>query len=171
MKYRLLASACGMAALISCGGGVSVGQTVRGSARDDMADANVDVDSRVSDASEAAVGPCSIDALPGVHICCGRPGEIQGTNCVSLSTVEFNRLHCVNEGGGFDLKDRSLGLECCDGLVAVHSSAQQIPVGPVQPDASVVCLDGPVGSAVCLKCGNGVCDPGENSCNCQSDCM
>ncbi len=51
------------------------------------------------------------------------------------------------------------GLPCCEGLVSV-------PYGMEQDGE---CLFEYCGD-ICRPCGNGVCDEGENRCNCPEDC-
>ena len=97
----------------------------------------------------------------GVRLCCGGPDDRPGANCLLPDVVEKNLATCVPSGSGFDLKDRSLGKHCCDPLVAIRAF-------DVQPDGT--CEGGPVSSAVCLACGNGVCDREEDYCSCPADC-
>jgi hypothetical protein len=69
---------------------------------------------------------------------------------------------CVGEGDWYDLK---LGKEgpCCDGLNAVNTTAA--------PDADGNCEIVDLNPAkVCIACGDDVCAPDENVCNCPADC-
>lgn len=51
-------------------------------------------------------------------------------------------------------------IPCCAGLTAVPNAFE----------SDRGCIAATCGS-ICLPCGNGVCDSGENSCNCASDCV
>jgi C1A family cysteine protease len=83
---------------------------------------------------------------------CGTPlnGECyEGGECCQTDSI------CRDENSACSVSSAS----CCDGLTAVS-------------DASLVngqCLFLQCGT-ICLPCGNGVCDSGENSCNCPGDC-
>jgi hypothetical protein len=117
-----------------------------------------------------ALDPCTHPAVPGVHICCGNPGEIQSSNCVPRSLIDDNLAHCVQEGSGFDAKNSSLGLFCCAGLTRIED---YFPVEAGAPDPALPpgCGSGPPSGKLCSKCGDGVCGaPTENRCNCAADC-
>src|SRR5689334_16657832 len=64
--------------------------------------------------------PCSSDAVPGLKICCGRPGEVVGSNCASWDEIQFNLTHCVKENDNYDGKEQPYGAHCCEGLVALN---------------------------------------------------
>jgi hypothetical protein len=102
--------------------------------------------------------PCWIEGYP---VCCGRPGELMGGNCLPRQSVEQNLAHCLGEGSAFDLKDRSLGVHCCTGLV---------PAPAAMSVTRQTCSTPPVSLAVCLPCGNGVCQASEDRCSCPADC-
>jgi hypothetical protein len=106
-------------------------------------------------------GPCALDAFPGIRICCGRPNDLPGANCILLSTLEYYATTCVLEDQGFDLKNRSLGEHCCGGLVAVRDSTLL---------ADGTCEVAPPSVAVCLPCGDGICAANEDRCSCPVDC-
>lgn len=63
---------------------------------------------------------------------------------------------CVPEGGSFIAPD----VGCCPGLVSIEYATWD-----GEHCGYVDCL-----CAVCTLCGNGVCDPPENRCNCAADC-
>ncbi|GEM_PF-4104551 len=65
---------------------------------------------------------------------------------------------CVPEGASYN---EAPGVACCEGLKAV---AQCEMVGDMCACLPCMCY-------VCTKCGNGLCGPGENICNCPTDCM
>jgi hypothetical protein len=102
--------------------------------------------------------PCWIEGYP---VCCGQPGEIMGGNCLPRQSVEQNLAHCLGEGSAFDLKDRSLGVHCCTGLVATPAAISV---------TRQTCSTPPISLAVCLPCGDGVCQVTEDRCSCPADC-
>jgi hypothetical protein len=55
----------------------------------------------------------------------------------------------------------SSDLQCCEGLTAIGQCEMA--------GDSCACL--PCMCFVCTKCGNGMCGPGENLCNCPQDCL
>jgi hypothetical protein len=115
---------------------------------------------------------CRIDKLPNTRICCGQPDDRPGINCSNRDDIERNLANCVREGEYLDARFVHFGKLCCEGLQmaeglyptdAGSSSEPGIPAGcaSVSPLQNV---------KVCAKCGDGVCGPGENRCNCLSDC-
>ena len=103
---------------------------------------------------------CELTNYPGVRICCGLPDDMPGGNCLLRESVEHNLATCLTQGTAYDLKDGTLGIHCCAGLVPV--SAATLSIG--------VCISPPVSLVVCAPCGNAVCDAEENRCNCAVDC-
>ncbi|HIH38191.1 hypothetical protein J4460_06325 [Candidatus Woesearchaeota archaeon] len=70
------------------------------------------------------------------------------------STGNTSEPPCVQEGGV-----RYGDLVCCEGLSTVGIAVIENGMcGIITPDA------------LCAQCGNGVCGPGENGCNCVADC-
>jgi hypothetical protein len=57
---------------------------------------------------------------------------------------------CAEDGEEFEAKDICAG--CCPGMVRLHD------------------CEGPPSVFYCTHCGDGVCGPGEESCNCPADC-
>lgn len=51
---------------------------------------------------------------------------------------------------------------CCDGLEAIPCDMPN--------DEGNACPGGCAGAVICADCGNGICGPGENPCNCALDC-
>jgi hypothetical protein len=51
--------------------------------------------------------------------------------------------------------------ECCSGLIKIPCD---------KPDNNGDCKFGCDGASICANCGNGICGPGENKCNCPDDC-
>jgi hypothetical protein len=68
-------------------------------------------------------------------------------------------MNCVGAGGSIPVVPNA--PSCCPGLA---------PIGCDRPDAAGQCQGGCVGASVCAACGDGVCGPGENVCNCPADC-
>lgn len=108
-------------------------------------------------------GDCTHPDWLDLKICCGKPGELSGSNCVPPSLVDHA---CSLEGEFQDVKAYSV---CCKGLTPVARTT-------TITDPSV--LDGyrcteqfdldP--SRVCTQCGDKLCGTGENACNCPDDC-
>lgn len=89
--------------------------------------------------------------------CEGGPGEVQGANCVPAELLERRGLSaCRGEGRDIEGKEG----RCCEGLSAIPAS---------RPEDGE-CRDAPPSVQVCARCGDGVCGPGENRCNCAGDC-
>ncbi|MFH1420811.1 MAG: LamG domain-containing protein, partial [Candidatus Aenigmatarchaeota archaeon] len=74
-------------------------------------------------------------------------------NAVSTTTTIMS---CTKEG----YSKSSINDVCCPGLV-------EIPYSLKQGD---LCHTYPASYPVCAKCGNDICGPGENECNCPKDC-
>ena len=64
---------------------------------------------------------------------------------------------CVREGGMASAKSFT---RCCSGLVASESLTL----------VDGACAVSAPSANVCTRCGNGICGPAENSCNCPTDC-
>ncbi len=64
---------------------------------------------------------------------------------------------CVSEGEVGSPWD---GIPCCSGLIAI-SCSEQLPDGGCATQSD--CF-------ICSVCGDGICDLGENICNCPEDC-
>jgi hypothetical protein len=100
----------------------------------------------------ARTDPCNRDG-----VCESHAGETLVNcpeDCGSLPVEE-----CVNEG---DAIDTSGTQQCCAGLSAISCH---------RPDPYGKCPDSLCDSFPCAKCGNSVCGPGENVCNCPTDCV
>lgn len=111
------------------------------------------------------------DAAPGIHICCGQPGELVGSNCVAWSFIQDKVDHCVAESGELDGHDIPYGAHCCEGLQVLDDL-----VSIDDPDAASLqdpprgCTYASLSGKICTRCGNHICDRHENRCNCPSDC-
>lgn len=67
-------------------------------------------------------------------------------------------IKCTKEGESMPVYP---GHKCCEGLK---------PISCIKP-ANGICPSRPCAGAVyCARCGNGICGPGENMCNCPRDC-
>jgi hypothetical protein len=111
---------------------------------------------------------CEHKTDAGFRICCGRETEIPEVSCVDLTVDggEFGMYRkCVEMGRAFDAK--FAGAQCCQGLARSEIIAPA--TGPLVDDAGCS-VPMPPSVKTCLPCGNGVCDPGENRCNCTVDC-
>jgi hypothetical protein len=119
-------------------------------------------------ASEA--DPCFVNnpPYPPIPVCCGQVAE---TNCYPREFIENNLANCVKEGDSFNGRFLSFGIRCCEGLVMIET--QQTTDAASQDSSSLSGCDwapGPPGHKICARCGDGICGPGENQCNCSVDC-
>ena len=105
-------------------------------------------------AAKGPEGPC--EDAHGTRTCCGRPGEIQGSNCVPRDLAEKQSTGCVAEGN--QRSGKTFDPPCCEGLVQVALTVDKQECASA-PDANV-----------CAKCGDGTCGLGEDTCNCPADC-
>jgi len=70
------------------------------------------------------------------------------------------KLPCLQEGQSGAIVPNVPG--CCPGLTSISCN---------RPDSNNVCPDYPcLGVFFCTRCGNGICEPKENKCNCPQDC-
>ncbi|MEZ4232377.1 MAG: hypothetical protein R3B89_24580 [Polyangiaceae bacterium] len=111
--------------------------------------------SGAGDEAKSPTGPCEDEH--GTRICCGQPGEIQGSNCVPRDLAEKQSTGCVAEGHQRSAK--TFDPPCCEGLVQISLTLDAESCSSA-PDASV-----------CARCGNGTCGAGEDTCNCRADCQ
>lgn len=75
-------------------------------------------------------------------------------------TPTASPIACVPEGQTMPVYP---GYRCCEGLTAISTA---------KPDGNGNCpIQPPLGASVCTKCGNNICGPGENKCNCPKDCL
>lgn len=87
---------------------------------------------------------------------------------LSILSFSCGDGNCIAEGETYSAKAGE--ARCCEGLVFLDS------VGPSEDGSGIDglpagCLpDGPPDIKQCLPCGNGVCDPDEDYCNCPDDC-
>ncbi|MFH1530851.1 MAG: hypothetical protein ABIK09_08990 [Pseudomonadota bacterium] len=120
-------------------------------------DATVDIfgDDKDVITSETVPGPCAEKE-------CGPDG--QGGNCGNCWEVDVE--------GCWGYTTCSDGICVCDQEHAPICGADTIPVTPciVDPDDGL-CQCEWTPAYVCLPCGDGVCDPDENPCNCVVDCV
>ena len=95
---------------------------------------------------------------------------VSSPSAPSVSGGAVSVSSCAHEGEHYSqvYTDR-YPQQCCDGLTAWPSGMDtRIAIGPRCYDTGIV-SGNPVGT--CLNCGNGVCDPIENVCNCPLDCV
>lgn len=121
-------------------------------------------------AAFAAGGVFAI-ANPAATYCQNMGYTLSGENCVfgdgnQCEEWAFFRGECgqsyVKDLGCAEIGETSEpGRECCSGLTAIQNST---------PGSDGKCITAVGGWPVCRLCGNGVCDEGENICNCPQDC-
>jgi len=69
---------------------------------------------------------------------------------------------CVSEGGSVSASGIASGIDrCCEGLTPISCAA---------PDSAGACTQANCSAYFCTKCPDRICGPGENPCNCPSDC-
>jgi len=122
-----------------------------------------------ADAASGTEQDCYRVTDAGARICCGRAGEIPELSCVDLSLPggEYGVWReCLAEGIDFDAK--FAGATCCEGLTRTDSY-REVDGGT---EALPTCIASAAPSTkVCRPCGNGLCDRGEDRCNCSTDCQ
>jgi hypothetical protein len=105
------------------------------------------------------------------RICCGAATEIPGVSCVDL-TVDGGRYgiygQCIAAGESFEGKVAP--ALCCDGLVFRQPLVPTTSVFTSYPSGCGPDLAYNPSEQICLACGNGVCEPPENACDCPEDC-
>jgi len=86
-----------------------------------------------------------------------------GTNC---GPSHENECSCPQDCLSICAKEgvkSKIGTPCCSGLVRISNDFPDLRTGE--------CTGGTDdGTMYCTKCGDGVCGPGENKCNCPKDC-
>ena len=102
------------------------------------------------------------DECVGAIVCanCGNGSCGPGENRCNCADDCSTGSQCAAEGTSVPLIPGA--LECCGGLE---------PIGCETPEGAGLCPQECVGAAVCARCGNGSCGPGENECNCAVDCL
>jgi hypothetical protein len=144
---------CALALLILLAGCGKSGQKVDGSAT---------IDGSVQG------GDAIADVVPdgrytqGVYSCCAKGEGLACCPPESLPDPSIGRIAtCFQYGGvrgdcvteGEDLEAKDICSICCPGLTRLEN-----------------CVGLPPSNFFCGACGNGVCGPGENTCNCPADC-
>lgn len=131
--------------------------TVADAARDAMADASVDAmldaaTDAMTDATADAMADATADAMPGpdARLDGGLPAD---------AGPDQGGGDCVPAGGSVPVIPNA--PFCCPGLQLI---------GCERPGADGTCPAGCEGASICAACGDGVCGPGENPCNCFADC-
>lgn len=135
----------------------------------DLGDGLMILDDIIVEAEEDRGGP-----MPICDDQCGN-GKCQEIVCDGFgcpcqeSSDPKSRDYCEADCGKGEVECRTQcdactpeNIECCDGLVEV---SYVTPMG-----IGFDCIGGMCGK-ICLPCGNGTCDPGEDWCNCSSDCV
>lgn len=127
--------------------------------------------------SDSAV-PCCVengDCVPcNSRPCIGCPGELRGVNCIPPQPDGGVYGGCIEDGEVFEAK--VLGAYCCNRIVPDAGLRGRIAVeAPGDAGAGGTdergCVPGaPVSAKICSPCGDGICEPWENRCNCPEDC-
>jgi hypothetical protein len=102
----------------------------------------------------------------GYRWCCGRPSEYPGFSCLDRSQDggEFG-VYGKCRVAGQDFDGKVAGAQCCEGTVRVGYLV------PDPADPSGCRSTRPPSLILCMPCGDGICDDGENVCNCSEDCL
>jgi hypothetical protein len=93
------------------------------------------------------------------RVCAGQPGEVQGVNCIPAALLK-SQPACRQAGEDVEGKNRTFGERCCEGL-------EPIPADRLENGQ---CQHAPPSVQTCAHCGDKICGPGENQCNCPGDC-
>ena len=89
----------------------------------------------------------------------GRPDLGRPDAAVDPDATAPDAAVCAAEGASVPVVPNALA--CCPGLS---------PIGCDRPDGQGMCPGGCDGATICARCGDGICGPGENLCNCAVDC-
>lgn len=90
---------------------------------------------------------------------CRNPNCPERADCICPETPTPPPT-CTPEGKSMPVYP---GYQCCSGLT---------PISTAKPDVNGKCpTSPPLGASICAKCGNKICGPGENKCNCPNDCL
>jgi hypothetical protein len=163
----IVSSCCIGATILACGSGAGL-SSVRPEALDA---ATLDgSDGSIEDAGDEAAVPYE---TVGAYRCCA---EGTGVGCCGGTPqgtcFKYGGAYGACRQAGEQIEGKIICARCCDGLQAV---SQLVP-GNQFPPAVDGLPDGcdlspaPESLLVCVRCGDGICGPGENSCICPSDC-
>ena len=103
-------------------------------------------------------GACEL--LDGAMVCLPCGNGVCDAAEDACSCPEDCTEDCVQAGGNVFPWDPSYGV-CCPGLQAA---------GVMDFDETTGTCEPLLGGAVCIACGDGLCGPGEDLCNCPDDC-
>lgn len=118
--------------------------------------------------------PCGLYRDAGgrrAPICCGASGEVPGVTCVDLTADggEYGIYgHCIEEGETFEGKIAP--ALCCTGLIFTTPETVTSMVFVGYPGGCGPDFSYSPSEVICLPCGNGICEPPENQCDCPEDC-
>jgi hypothetical protein len=151
---------------------------------DDAPASGVDAGEESSVASDGDATTGRVDASEDagdVRYCMGLPDDLPGDNCVPhpVRTCmglpdDKPGLNCYPpqpDGGiygrcrqyGEDIEGKVVGAYCCEGLTKISQTF--LTDAGCMPAENV-----PISVLICAPCGDGLCDPLENACNCPRDC-
>jgi len=109
--------------------------------------------------------PCPPNQVCAQYMRCYNPNCQYDQDCIcptptGVQITPTPTPTCTPEGKSMPVYP---GYQCCSGLTAISTA---------KLDASGNCpTNPPIGASVCAKCGNKICGPGENKCNCPQDCL
>jgi hypothetical protein len=95
-----------------------------------------------------------------VHAVTPRGWAIVALWAIASATGCRRDADCTAEGDEIVLK--LIGARCCGNLHWISTGFRQ--------DSGVCAMLSPADIQVCARCGDGRCGPGENDCNCPTDC-
>ena len=144
------------------------GSELNSSSERDGGHSSVDVPADLTSGLDSEVSPDGRRVL-GAILCCAS-GE--GTACCPGGGTSFtcqpyggSYRRCI--GAGEIYEGKVACALCCDGLVRKNLDEPEPATGSQE---RVCTRDAPPSLLICIRCGDGVCGAGENSCRCPADC-
>ena len=164
LVFALAAAACGQTTAPSLDAGTASGGELSSQAGAQRTDSGRPADSSApaqpGSTGSTSPDPCTRPNLPGVRVCCGKPGEMPGANCLLPAFVD---TPCSMEGEVQDIKRNAV---CCAGLTPI-STIEPADDADAGSCTTQVLVDP---TRLCTHCGDGRCGTAENRCNCPADC-
>jgi hypothetical protein len=103
----------------------------------------------------------------GVPTCTGCPGDKPGINCYPPQQDGGVYGRCLNDGE--KIEGKVLGAYCCNRAVGADGLGSTVPA-ETRTDGGTCERTEPPSVMVCSACGDALCSPWENGCNCAADC-